>query len=119
MAQMTKLQFEELLESNLKKYFKKEKFNNIPQETINKFTTVNPSLNNFNIIDEYNKTLSKKDDTKYNSVMDKEKDDEFKIIKEEKKKVIKEMKEDTSSKEYSTSSNKYSKSSNKYNTPSK
>ena len=97
---MTKPQFEELLKDNLKKYFKNKKFNNIPKETIDKFTAVNPSLNEFNIVDQYNKTLSKKDNNEYTLLMDKEKEDELKTLKKEKKQITAEMRDSTP--EYTT-----------------
>jgi len=123
MANMTNPEFQELLKDSLKKYFKKEIFNNFSKETIDKFVTVNPSINNFDIVNEYNKTLSKKDTAEYTLSRDKEIKDELTTLKKEKKEVTSEMKNSnssskenskSSSKENSKSSKEYSKSSKKY-----
>ena len=120
---MTNPEFQELLKDSLKKYFKKEIFNNFSKETIDKFVTVNPSINNFDIVNEYNKTLSKKDTAEYTLSRDKEIKDELTTLKKEKKEVTSEMKNSnssskenskSSSKENSKSSKEYSKSSKKY-----
>lgn len=92
MTSMTNVQFQELMKVNLKKYFKKDKFSNTPENIIYKFTTVDPSINKFDIIEEYNKTLTKKDNNDYILSIEKEQNEELQIIKKEKKEIKTEMK---------------------------
>ena len=123
MANMTDSRFKELIEQNLKKYFNKNKFKDISDTDIKKFTTVKLSSNNFsnNIIDEYNssvlKTHNKNEDyKKYILSIDKERELELNIINSEKKEIKTEIKESIiqfDSIKQSDNSNKQSDNSNK------